>query len=153
MNEEGIITVGNRVSKWMETNWNRNEYILLPPKHPFTKLLILHFHNHDHSGVESTLVKLQGKFWVPGVRRLIKNVKSRCVMCRKIEKVCETHCMSEFHHLHPFIRHPWIYLYHFKLLILSRREPGRRSLVSFSHVCGAEQFILILLKIMTLVAF
>ncbi|KAK4316629.1 hypothetical protein Pmani_012229 [Petrolisthes manimaculis] len=94
MNEEGIITVGHRINNWLKTNWNRNEYILLPPSHPFTKLLILHFHNRDHSGVEATLVKLQGKFWVPGVRRLIKSVKSRCVMCRRIEKVCETQCMS-----------------------------------------------------------
>lgn len=94
MNEEGIITVGDRVNKWLKTNWNRDEYILLPPNHPFTKLLILYYHNRDHSGVESTLVRLQGKFWVPGVRRLIKSVKSRCVTCRRIDKICETQRMS-----------------------------------------------------------
>ena len=66
MNEEGIIMVGNRISKWLKTNWNRVGYILLPPNHPFTKLLILHLHNRDHSGVETTLMKLQTRFWVPG---------------------------------------------------------------------------------------
>ena len=94
MNEEGIIMVGNRISKWLKTNWNRVGYILLPPNHPFTKLLILHLHNRDHSGVETTLMKLQTRFWVPGARRVIKSVKSCCVMCRRINKVCEGQCMS-----------------------------------------------------------
>ena len=58
MNKEGIITVGNKVSKLLKTNWNRDYYVHLPPNNPFTKLFILLVHNHDHSGVESTLVKL-----------------------------------------------------------------------------------------------
>lgn len=96
MNEEGIKTVGHSINNWLKINWNRDEYILLPPSHPFTKLLILHFHNRDHSGVESTLAKLQGKFWVPGVRRLIKSVRSRCIMCKRIDRVCETQRMGVF---------------------------------------------------------
>ena len=94
MNKEGIIIVGARISKWLKTNWNQEEYVLLMPEHPFTKLLILHLHNYDHSGIEATLSKLQSKYWVPGARKLIKNVKSRCVICRRIQRVCETQCMG-----------------------------------------------------------
>lgn len=66
---------------------------MLVPEHPFTKLLIQHLHNHDHSGIEATLSKLQARYWVPGARKLIKNVKSRCILCRRIQRVCETQCM------------------------------------------------------------
>ncbi|XP_045115478.1 uncharacterized protein LOC123507035 [Portunus trituberculatus] len=93
-NDKGVIVVGARISKWLKTNWNQEEYVLLLPEHPFTKLLILHLHNQDHSGIEATLSKLQSKYWVPGARKLIKNVKSRCVTCRRIQKVCETQCMG-----------------------------------------------------------
>lgn len=94
MNKEGIIIVGARISKWLKTNWNKEEYVLLVPEHPFTKLLIMHLHNRDHSGIEATLSKLQSKYWVPGARKLIKNIKSRCVVCTRIQKVCEIQCMG-----------------------------------------------------------
>lgn len=94
MNKEGIVIVGARISKWLKTNWNQEEYILLVSEHPFTKLLIQHLHNHDHSGIEATLSKLQARYWVPGARKLIKNVKSRCILCRRIQRVCETQCMG-----------------------------------------------------------
>ena len=40
MNKDGIIMVGVRISQWLKTNWNQEEYILLMPEHPITKLLI-----------------------------------------------------------------------------------------------------------------
>ncbi len=71
MNNEGVILVGSRMSKWLKENWKRDELILLLPGHPFTKLLITSLHYSDHAGVESTLAKLQDKYWVPGTRRMI----------------------------------------------------------------------------------
>nr|XP_027213054.1 uncharacterized protein LOC113806132 [Penaeus vannamei] len=95
LNGEGIITVGAKVSNWLKTNWNRDDYMLLMPDHPFTKLIIKHLHKRDHSGIESTLVKLQTKFWVPGARRIIKHIKAKCLMCRRINKICESQCMGQ----------------------------------------------------------
>ena len=61
-NEEGIVVVGDRVSRWLKDNWNQSEFILLTPNHPFTKLYIQFLHNEDHAGIETTLAKLQCKF-------------------------------------------------------------------------------------------
>ena len=36
LREDGVITVGSRMSKWLKDNWNCNQFILLPPKHPFS---------------------------------------------------------------------------------------------------------------------
>lgn len=91
----GIIVVGQRIAKWLKDNWNQEQFILLPAKHPFTKLYILHLHQIDHGGVESTLARLQSRFWVPGARRIIKSVKKRCVMCRKYYGKVEDQCMGQ----------------------------------------------------------
>ena len=75
LTNEGLLTVGSRIAKWLKDNWNRQCYILLPPDHPFTDLFIRKMHNRDHGGVETTLAPLQSKFWVPGARRLIKKIR------------------------------------------------------------------------------
>ncbi|VDI10019.1 Hypothetical predicted protein [Mytilus galloprovincialis] len=85
-NSDGIITVGQRMQEWMKRTWNQTEFILLPNSHPFIKLIVASFHSEDHSGVDTTLAKLRSRYWIPGVRRIIKLVKKRCIICRKREK-------------------------------------------------------------------
>nr|XP_027216210.1 uncharacterized protein LOC113808903 [Penaeus vannamei] len=36
---------------------------------------IKQFHDRDHAGIETTLCKLQNKFWIPQARRLIRRIK------------------------------------------------------------------------------
>ena len=86
LNDEGNVVVGERISNWLKDNWNQSEFILLPYNHVFTKLLIAHFHSEDHAGIDSTLAKLQSKFWVPKARKIIKSIKYKCVRCRFLEK-------------------------------------------------------------------
>ena len=95
MQDNGIIIVGSRIKSWLKKNWNRDEYILLPSQHAFTKLYIQYLHNRDHSGMEGTLAKLQAKYWVPRARKIIKTIKAKCTMCRRIDKVCEGQTMGE----------------------------------------------------------
>ena len=83
MSKDGIIVVGERMSHWLKENWNQDSFILMPSNSKVVKLYIEHLHRIDHGGVENTLAKLQTKFWVPAARRLIKNVKRYCVVCRK----------------------------------------------------------------------
>ena len=95
LNNKDIIVVGcNKLAKWLKDNWNQSEFILLIPNHPFTKLYIQSLHEQDHAGIESTLAKLQSKFWVPRARKLIKFIKSKCVQCRKLDKKFEQQCMG-----------------------------------------------------------
>ncbi|XP_043218664.1 uncharacterized protein LOC122379997 [Amphibalanus amphitrite] len=94
IDSEGILVVGNRISKWLRDNWNRHSFILLPVKHPLTDLIVQKLHNRDHGGVESTLARLQTKFWVPGARRVIKRIKRQCVTCRKLLKQTHSQIMG-----------------------------------------------------------
>ncbi|KAK4304812.1 hypothetical protein Pmani_023247 [Petrolisthes manimaculis] len=92
---DGMIAVGQRMSKWLKDNWNREYFILLSANHPFTKLYVLHVHNLDHAGVESTMAKIQSKFWIPGIRKIIKSTKKRCVTCRRLNSSIEGQSMGQ----------------------------------------------------------
>ncbi|CAL4096313.1 unnamed protein product, partial [Meganyctiphanes norvegica] len=91
---EGIIHVGDRLSYWLKDNWNQTKFILLTPSHPFTKLYIQSIHCKDHAGIETTLAKLQSRFWVPRARKIIRMIKSKCIKCRKLAKKCEGQVMG-----------------------------------------------------------
>ena len=75
INSNGLIVVGQRMSKWLKDNWNQDSFVLLPADHKFTRLYIEHVHALDHAGLEVTLAKVQRKFWVPGCRKIIKQIK------------------------------------------------------------------------------
>ena len=83
--ENEVIVVGQRISNWLRENWNRENFILIPANHPVTRLYISYLHNFDHAGVETTLAKLQRKFWVPRARKVIRMIKNKCDM-QKISK-------------------------------------------------------------------
>lgn len=36
--------------------------------------------------MEERNTELQGKFWVPGARKMIKSTKEKCVICKNIDK-------------------------------------------------------------------
>ncbi|XP_037773213.1 uncharacterized protein LOC119568873 [Penaeus monodon] len=93
--ERGIIVVGQRISKWLKDNWNQENFMLIPNKHPVTRLYISCLHKVDHAGIETTLCKIQRKFWVPGARKLIRTIKNKCVTCRKLNKKVEDQCMGQ----------------------------------------------------------
>ena len=80
----GILFVGERIASWLKENWNRDRFILMPNDSKLIRLYIQNLHEVDHGGIESTLSKLQSKFWVIGARKIIKSVKLRCVTCKKL---------------------------------------------------------------------
>lgn len=92
---DGVIVVGERISKWLKENWNQENFILIPSSHPVTKLYIRGLHNRDHAGIETTLAKLQRKFWVPGARKVIQTIKEKCIVCRRLEKRTENQSMGQ----------------------------------------------------------
>ena len=95
ISDDGVIVVGKRMARWLKDNWNQDAFVLLPAKHRFTQLFIQHVHASDHAGVDVTLAKVQRKFWVPGARKIIKQIKNDCVTCRKIDKRLQTQIMGE----------------------------------------------------------
>ena len=71
------------MSEWFKTSWNQDFFILLPPKAEFTKLYIKSVHEEDYSrSLDVTVAKVRRRFWVPGLRKIVKIIRDRCVECR-----------------------------------------------------------------------
>ncbi|XP_062600981.1 uncharacterized protein LOC134262620 [Saccostrea cucullata] len=81
--KDGIITVGQRMSKWFEDTWNQSTFALLPTNHVFTEYVVKAIHDEDHAGIDVTLAKIRSRFWMPKVKNIISRIKFRCVICRR----------------------------------------------------------------------
>ena len=114
----------------------------MPPSSQVVKLYIKHLHQIDHGGVESTLAKLQGKFWVPSGPRFIKTVKARCVFCRKLDTVTANQRMGQVssERLKPTPPFYYIVLDLFGAFDILK-ELHVKLMVSFINVCPLVQFI------------
>lgn len=60
--KDGIITVGQRMSKRIEDNWNQSTFALLPTNHAFTGYVVKSIHEEDHAGIDVTLAKIRSRF-------------------------------------------------------------------------------------------
>ena len=58
--------------------------IVLPPKHEFSKFLVLETHKLVlHAGIQSTMIEVRQNFWIPKLRQLVRSLLHKCVPCRK----------------------------------------------------------------------
>ena len=71
--EDGIILVGGHAERWLDSTWNRQKFVLLPRKHHFSRLIAEQEHvNVGHLALESTIAKIRAKYWIIGVRKIVK---------------------------------------------------------------------------------
>jgi len=58
--------------------------ILLPQRGEFTRRLIEYYHLQTlHGGVQSTMVKIRERFWIPKLRTLVKTLIHKCNLCKQ----------------------------------------------------------------------
>ena len=73
--EDGVMMVGGRTERWLEATWNRQRFILLPQAHRVTLLIIWYEHSRGgHLGVEATVAKIRSRYWILGLRKLVKKM-------------------------------------------------------------------------------
>jgi len=91
----GITVVGSRMESWRECTYNDTNPILLSAKSAFTKLYATKIHYESHLGVSATAAKIRSKFWVVGLRKLLRSIKFHCVGCRKLDHVLQKQYMGQ----------------------------------------------------------
>ena len=80
----GKIIVGGRAERWMEATWNRQSFILLPQSHRLSFLIAASEHVRiGHLGISSTVATIRAKYWIFGVRKIVKKIRSNCLECKK----------------------------------------------------------------------
>lgn len=85
-NTDGIYVVGGRGERWIEMSHNKNEVILLPYDHRFSRLYAEHIHRRGHLGVLSTASKIRARFWIVKLLKMVKFIRYNCVICKKLDK-------------------------------------------------------------------
>ena len=91
MEKDGIIIVGGRTERWMTCTWNKQQFILLAKESYISVLIARHVHKTGgHLGEVATVSKVRAKYWIVGVRHIVKRIIRECVYCKiKLKKCCE----------------------------------------------------------------
>ena len=76
-------------------SYNKSEIILLPYGHTFSRLYAEHIHNRGHLGVLSTASKIRAKFWIIKLLKLVKSIRTNCVICKKLDKKLNEQIMGK----------------------------------------------------------
>ena len=82
--ENGVVVVGGRTERWMQATWNRQKFILLPKEHALSWLIARYCHESGgHLGILASVAKVRATYWIIGIHRIMRNIISRCVKCKK----------------------------------------------------------------------
>ena len=93
--ENEIIVVGGRAERWVYSTWNKQKFILLPKDHRFSQLVAEKEHIEiGHLALESTVAKIRAKYWIVGVRKIVKSIISSCRTCKEKFKMLASQRMS-----------------------------------------------------------
>ena len=81
--DDGVIVVGGRLrlsnlSESFKHPW------LISSNHPIARLIVLESHQIAHSGCEWVVSQVRQKYWITGLRKLVKSVLKGCVQCRRL---------------------------------------------------------------------
>ena len=84
LGSDGVLRGNSRLRLADHIAWEARHPIILPRKHPVTKLIVERLHkDSNHSGTNQVLALLSAKFWLPGAREEIRDCERACMVCRR----------------------------------------------------------------------
>ncbi|XP_026741350.1 uncharacterized protein LOC113503524 [Trichoplusia ni] len=95
LDSKGIIRVGGRL-EMAQLNYDRIHPILIPKESFLTNLLIAEAHAKTmHGGPQMMLTYLRAKYWILGVKLLVKKFVRACVKCIRYNSKVRTQLMGQ----------------------------------------------------------
>lgn len=83
IDSDGILRVDGRL-QCRQLDYNEKHPTVLPKKSNLAELLVLQCHRQVlHGGIRDTLTQLRERFWLIGVRELVKRALKACVTCQR----------------------------------------------------------------------
>ena len=83
-NDNGVIRVGTRLESWQNLTYDGQPPVLLSAKSQLAKLYTSMIHNACHLGVASVMTKVRRRFWIVGLRQLVRSIRFKCVKCKRL---------------------------------------------------------------------
>ena len=85
--EQGLIRAYGRLENIRSLPNEMRNPIILPKGHQMVDLLLKHLHaKRAHCGFKSLIYESRKRFWIVGVRKMAKQVTSKCVTCKKLRR-------------------------------------------------------------------
>ena len=79
---EGMLRLEGRLNKSLEISWATKHPLILPSKHPLTRLVVLFYHYRDcHCGVQHTLLSTRQKIWIANGNSAVRRYLRDCGVC------------------------------------------------------------------------
>lgn len=83
IDKDGILRIDGRIRSSLDIGTELRMPIILPGRHPYTRLLISHYHHKaNHGSTEMMINELRQKYWVTRMRTTARSVAAHCQMCR-----------------------------------------------------------------------
>ncbi|XP_051159838.1 uncharacterized protein LOC127280693 [Leptopilina boulardi] len=82
LDDNGLMIVNGRIDSIVGTNVNCHP-IILDGKHPITRLLLEYYHiEMKHGNIQTVINEIRQKFWVTGLRNVLKSIRTKCKLCK-----------------------------------------------------------------------
>lgn len=95
MSRDNLIRVGGRLGHSQESD-NTKHPVVLPARHPFTRILIQHYHHRLlHAGPQLIMASVRQKYWPLGGRSVARNVVYNCRRCFLVKPTAVQQFMGE----------------------------------------------------------
>ena len=92
--DDGLLRVGGRLER-SDISYDSMHPIILPKDSIISRRILEHIHRSiGHLGKNSILAVARQKFWIIGANGIIKNIVSKCVICRKYQGSLATQKMA-----------------------------------------------------------
>ena len=94
--EQGLLRAYGRLENIRSLPNEMRIPIILPKGHQMVDLLLKHLHEkRAHCGFKSLIYESRKRFWIVGVRKMAKQVTSKCVTCKKLRRKPMGQLMSQ----------------------------------------------------------
>jgi hypothetical protein len=81
--KNGLLRVGGRIQRSTLCETAKHP-VILPAAHPLSLAIVWSFHkSNSHCGVEATITAIRERFWIVGVRKLVKQAIRHCLLCKR----------------------------------------------------------------------
>ncbi|XP_064648754.1 uncharacterized protein LOC135500966 [Lineus longissimus] len=82
-----VLRVGGRLQNSELKEETKNQ-VILPHNHPIVDKIVMDMHEECmHAGSETVVINLRSKIWVTQVRRDVKRILNKCLIC-EVQKAC-----------------------------------------------------------------
>lgn len=86
ISSDGLIRVRTRMANERYLPFDTRFPIILPSSHETVNVIVKHHHERNHHfGIEATIARLRSKYWIIGVRAVVKRAIFRCLFCLEMK--------------------------------------------------------------------